>query len=372
MKIIIVGTAYPLRGGIAHYIALLYRNLKQRHDVGIINFKRQYPKILFPGKTQEDTGEETIPVESEQVLDSINPLNWIRVAMSIRKKHPDIVIFKYWMPFFAPCFGTIAALCRWQTKTKVLFICDNVIPHERRFGDRFLTMFAFKFVDYFVVQSNAVEKDLIAFFPQAKYKHLPHPIYDIFGHGFSKQEAKSILNISADKVILFFGYVRAYKGLHILIEAMPNILQRIKVKLLVVGEFYDDEEKYRFKIRGLGLQEDVVVFSDYVPNEKVGLYFSAADVVVLPYISATQSGIVQIAYNFDKPVIATNVGGLAEVVLDNRTGFIVPPENPMAVAEAVVRFYEEKKEEEFVENVKIEKQKYSWEKFVEGIERFMV
>jgi glycosyltransferase involved in cell wall biosynthesis len=370
MKIIIVGTAYPLRGGIAHYIALLYRNLKLRHSVEIISFRRQYPKLLFPGKTQEDTGEESIPVESEQILDSINPLNWIRVALRIRNKHPDLVIFKYWMPFFAPCFGTIAALSRWRTKTKVLFICDNVIPHERRFGDRFLTKSAFKFVDYFVVQSNAVEKDLTAFYPKANFKHLPHPVYDIFGQGISKLDAKSRLNIDAEKVILFFGYVRAYKGLHVLIEAMPEILRRTKVKLVVVGEFYDDEEKYQSRIRDLGLQDDVVVISNYVSNNEVGLYFSAADVVVLPYISATQSGIVQIAYNFDKPVIATDVGGLAEVVIDGTTGFIVPPQNPTAIADAVIRFYTEMREREFVGNIKVEKQKYSWEKFVEGIESF--
>jgi glycosyltransferase involved in cell wall biosynthesis len=371
MKIVIVGTAYPLRGGIAHYVALLYKNLKQRHDVEIVSFKRQYPKLLFPGKTQEDAGEETIPVESEQILDSINPLNWLIVASTIRKKRPDLLIFKYWMPFFAPCFGTIAALCRWKSSTKVLFICDNVIPHERRFGDLLLTKFAFRFVDYFVVQSKAVEKDLVALRPRAEYSHLPHPVYEIFGNAFSKAEARKQLSIQSDKVILFFGYVRSYKGLHILIEAMPKILQKVNVKLLVVGEFYDDEEKYRVKIRDLGLESDVQVFSDYVPNERVGLYFSAADVVVLPYISATQSGIVQIAYNFDKPVIATDVGGLAEVVIDGMTGYIVPPQNVVAVADAVTQFYVEEKEQEFVNNVREEKRKYSWDRMVEGIEKLV-
>jgi glycosyltransferase involved in cell wall biosynthesis len=205
--------------------------------------------------------------------------------------------------------------------------------------------------------------------PGSRYALVAHPVYEIFGNGLPKAEARAKLGIQDERVILFFGYVRRYKGLHTLLDAMPSILNLMKVKLLVVGEFYDDEQKYRHQITANNLQNEVVVHSDYVPNEEVGLYFSAADVVVLPYVSATQSGIVQIAYQFDKPVIATDVGGLAEVVLDNRTGFIVKPEAPQEVADAVVRFYKGNREEEFVNNVREEKKKYSWENLIQAIEK---
>jgi len=372
MKIVIVGTAYPLRGGIAHYIALLYKHLSTRHDVEVVTFSRQYPKLLFPGKTQVEQGTGTGSVlPSEQLVDSINPFSWHSAARAIARKKPDLLIFKYWMPFFGPCFGIISMLVRRWTGAKVLFICDNVVPHERRFGDAAFTRFAFRYVDYFVVQSKAVERELQGFQPRARYRLVPHPVYEIFGQGFTKAEARSTLGLSDERVILFFGYVRRYKGLHTLLDAMPGILQTLKVKLLVVGEFYDDEQKYRKQVADHGLQDDVVVVSDYVPNETVGLYFSACDVVVLPYISATQSGIVQIAYQFDKPVIATDVGGLTEVVIHEKTGLIVPPNRPDAVADAVVRFYQHGYEADFVRNVKEEKKRYGWDNLVRAIEELV-
>jgi glycosyltransferase involved in cell wall biosynthesis len=369
MKIVIVGTAYPLRGGIAHYNAILYRHLSARHSVDIVTFTRQYPSIFFPGKTQDEKGGHESAVPTEPLIDSINPWTWYTAAKAISQKKPDLLIFKYWMPFFAPCFGTIARLVKRWTGAKVLFICDNVIPHERRIGDTALTRYAFAAVDSFVVQSAAVEKELQAFHPQARYELVPHPVYEIFGSLMPKEQARRELGIRDERVILFFGYVRRYKGLHILLDAMPAILESVNVKLLVVGEFYDDEQKYRQQIAEKNLGERVFVHSDYVPNEEVSRYFSAADVVVLPYVSATQSGIVQIAYQFDKPVIATDVGGLAEVVLNERTGFIVKPEAPEEVANAVIRFYKEGREPEFVHNVSVEKKKYSWENLVQAIER---
>lgn len=371
MKIVIVGPAYPLRGGIAHYIALLAKHLMKRHEVAIVSFKRQYPKLLFPGKTQEEQGINPITIQGEQLLDSINPLNWIRVGLNIRRRCADILIFKYWLPFFGPSFGTIAAISRWRTKTKVLFLCDNIIPHERRPGDVLFTRFAFRFADFFIVQSDAVEKDLKAFVPKAKYQKIPHPIYEIFGTGIEKTEARKRLGIAEKPMMLFFGYVRPYKGLQVLLEAMPLILKEMEVILYVVGEFYEKEEKYSHQIRRLGIEKNVRVVSDYVPNEEVHLYFSACDVVVLPYLSATQSGIVQIAYQFDKPVIATDVGGLTEVVINETTGFIVPPNNPEALAQAVVRFYGEKREDQFVGNVRKEKEKYSWGPLVQAIEELV-
>ena len=367
MKIVIVGPAYPLRGGIAHYNALLASNLKKKHTVEIITFKRQYPKIFFPGKTQDEIGLfHAIP--APQLIDSINPLNWVRVAKEVRSRTPDLLIFKYWLPFFGPCFGTIAKLAKRGTRAKVLFICDNVIPHERRPGDRLFTRYAFKQVDYFIVQSDAVERDLSEFWPGAVYRNVPHPVYNIFGNAVEKAQARKALNLQAKYVLLFFGYVRAYKGLHVLLDAMAKLLHRLDIQLMVVGEFYDDEQKYRARIRQLALERHVIVNSNYVPNEQVGLYFSAADAVVLPYISATQSGIAQIAYNFDKPVIATKVGGLGEVVLDNITGYLVPPNDPDALAESILRFYSENREAAFAANVQVEKKKYTWEALVKAIE----
>jgi glycosyltransferase involved in cell wall biosynthesis len=369
MNIVIVGTAYPLRGGIAHYNALLHKHLCERHTVDIVTFSRQYPSIFFPGKTQDEKGGQGSAVPAEQLIDSINPWTWYAASRAIARKKPDLLIFKYWMPFFAPCFGTIARLVKRWTGAKVMFICDNVIPHEKRIGDTALTRFAFAAVDAFIVQSGAVEKELNAFSPRARYELVPHPVYEIFGTNLPKEKARQELGIRDERVILFFGYVRRYKGLHILLDAMPTILKSMKVKLLVIGEFYDDEQKYRRQIEEKKLSEHVHVHSDYVPNEEVGRYFSAADIVVLPYVSATQSGIVQIAYQFDKPVIATDVGGLAEVVLNERTGFIVKPEAPEEVANAVIRFYKEGREPEFVRNVNAEKKKYSWENLVQAIER---
>lgn len=363
MKILILGTAFPLRGGIAHFNALLAHHLAERHAVETITFKRQYPKLLFPGTSQEEQGNLPGIKPAPRLIDSINPLNWINVAGEVKRRKPDLLIFKYWMPFFGPCFGTIAMLARKGTAMKVLFICDNIMPHERRPGDIVFTKYAFRQADYFIVQSDAVERDLTKYFPHAAYRKVPHPVYENFGAPMNKEEARVALGISAKRVILFFGYVRAYKGLKILIEAMKSVDD---VLLLAVGEFYDDENDYRQM--AADLPSRIRFVSEYVRNEDVGTYFSAADVVVLPYLSATQSGIVQIAYNFDKPVIATDVGGLGEVVLDDRTGFIVPPNDPERLAGAIKRFYDGRREKEFMRNVAVEKRKYSWDHLVQKIE----
>ena len=368
MKIIIIGTAYPLRGGIAHYNALLAEELSKKHTVETITFKRQYPRLLFPGKTQEESGGEHHAAPAPQLVDSINPFNWLAVARRIRTHTPDLLIFKYWLPFFGPCFGTIARFATRGTHTKVLFICDNVIPHEHRLGDRPFTAFAFKQADYFIVQSASVERDLQLFWPHAAYRNVPHPIYHMFGAAIDKKVARNALGIRAQHVLLFFGYVRAYKGLHVLLEAVARIAPQLDLQLLVVGEFYDDEQKYRRQITALKLDHHVMLYPDYVANDAVSLYFSAADAVVLPYISATQSGIAQIAYNFNKPVIASDVGGLGEVVRDNMTGFLVPPNDPEALANRIFAFYAESKENVFASHVREEKQKYSWENLSRSIE----
>lgn len=376
MNIVLVGTAYPLRGGIAHYVGLLWKYLSRKHDVRIVTFSRQYPKLLFPGKSQEESGDAGIPVDSVQWIDSINPFNWIRTGFRVRALRPDLIVFKFWMPFFAPSYGTIAAIARWGRPTKTMFICDNIIPHERRPGDKLLTRFAFRFIDSYVVQSRAVERDLHTWHPDPLTSYLPHPVYEIFGEETDRASAREKLrqvdpgmDISEDeRILLFFGYVRDYKGLDVILDAMPSILERMKVRLLVVGEFYNNEQMYRDQVRRLGVGDYVLFHSDYVPNEEVGTFFSAADILTLPYKSATQSGIIQIAYNFHRPVIATDVGGLGEVIVHGRTGAIVPPEDPRALADAVVDFFAHDRFAEYRANVIEEKKKYSWEHMAEGIE----
>ena len=372
MKIIIVGTAFPLRGGIAHFNALLSAHLGKRHQVETITFRRQYPSILFPGTTQAEAGDAPAGVTpAPELIDSINPFNWLAVARDIRRRTPDLLIFKYWLPFFGPCFGTIAKLVKRGTKARVIFICDNIVPHEGRPGDMLFTRYAFSQADAFIVQSNAVEKDLLELFPGRPHRNVPHPLYENFGAALDQASARSGLGITAKKVILYFGYVRAYKGLMVLIEAMKRLKDAGGIDgllLLAVGEYYDGEAKYRARAAELGLGSSVRFVSEYVPNDQVGRYFSAADAVVLPYLSATQSGIAQIAYNFDKPVIVTDVGGLAEVARDAVTGFVVPPNDPDALAGAIRRFYQEDRALEFSANVAEEKKKYSWDHLVASIE----
>ncbi len=371
MKIVIIGTAYPMRGGIAHYVALLYKVLMKRgHDVKIISFKRQYPSIFFPGKTQQDLSKEIESTPSEPILDSIGPFSWIRTFLQIYRFNADLVIFKYWMPFFAPCYAAISFLTRLLSKTKTLYLCDNIIPHERRFEDRLLTHLGLWNVHYFIVQSKVVKRDLLLFRPNAIYKEVPHPVYEIFSNNYTRNDARKHFNLKPnEKVILFFGYVRKYKGLYYLIQAIPAVLKQLDVKLLIAGEFYEDREKYLEQIQQLGINDSVFVFDDYIPNEDVGLYYNAADVVVLPYVSATQSGIIQIAYNYNKPVITTNVGGLPEVIEEGKTGFIVPSENAEALAETIVMFFKIKNKGKFTENIKEYKQQFSWDRMAEEIEQ---
>lgn len=369
MKILLFGPAFPLRGGMAHFITLLYTQLTQRgHIVEIINFARQYPKIFFPGKTQEESGEAGIPVPSTVLIDSINPLNWIMNGLKLRNWNADLVISTYWLPFFGPSSGTLHALLR-TGKTKTLTILHNVIPHERRPGDILFTKFLFRSTDYFIAQSESVEKDLLRFVPNAKFKRVALPMFSLFKDRIPKLEARKQLGINDEKVILFFGYIRPYKGLHVLIDAMKILKQKMNVRLLVCGEFYGDEAKYRAHMKESGIDETTTVISDYIPNEKVHLYFSAADVVVQPYVSATQSAIAQIAYFFSSPIIATNVGALPEVVIHEKSGFIVPPNDPQALAEAIMRFYNEKMEEKLMAGAAEERKKYSWDAMVDAIEQ---
>jgi D-inositol-3-phosphate glycosyltransferase len=323
------------------------------------------------------SGESAI--NSEAIIDSINPTSWMKTGAVAAKYHPDLLIFKFWLPFFAPAYGTIARIAKRLTRKrghecKVLFIADNVIPHEKHLGDLAFTKFAFRSVDYFVVQSDAVERDLKRVDPAAIFVKLPHPVYEIFGPRMDREKARNQLGIpSGVPVILFFGYIRKYKGLDILLRAMPTILKRLpQLRLIIAGEFYGNEAENRALIEEMKIPENnLVLATDYIPNEEVAKYFSAANVAVLPYRSATQSGIVQIAFNFDAPVIATDVGGLSEVVIDNISGLITREATPEAIAEKVIQFFEQNKEAKLTAGVIQEKQKYSWDAFAEGIEKLV-
>lgn len=369
-KIVILGTAYPFRGGLAAYNERIARAYIERGDeVKIYTFTTQYPSIFFPGKSQFSDSAPPKGLNIQRIVNSVNPLSWVMAGNKICKEKPDILIVKYWLPFMAPCFGTIARIVKGNNHTKVISILDNIIPHEVRIGDNMFSRYFTKAVDGFVAMSKSVLKD-IDFFDKNKPRKLsPHPLYDHFGESKTKIEARKILNLNADgKYILFFGFIRDYKGLDILLKAMANnkIIDR-NIKLLVAGEFYSNSDKYFALIKELNLSDRVMMFNNFIPDEKVGDYFCAADIIVQPYKTATQSGVTQIGYHYEKPMIVTDVGGLAEIIPDNRVGFVTQV-NPEAISEAILRFYNEDKEGEFLKNIKQEKKKYSWSKMLEAVD----
>ncbi len=371
MKIVMIGPGYPYRGGLAQFNHQLYHHLSRRHAVTFLTFTRQYPELLFPGKTQLDTSREKPPVPTIRVLDTINPLTYWKTFRLIEAINPDIVLYRYWMPFFAPAFGTIVLLTHLKRVAKTVFLCDNIVPHERRPGDRWLTRYAFRYVDGFVVMSQQVENELQMFKPRAPYVRLFHPIFQHFPPPVTRQQALAKLNLPNKPTLLFFGFVRHYKGLDVLLHSLQRIRQKLDCQLIVAGEFYDDEAEYRQLIKALGLTEAVRLFNRYIPNEDVPYFFSAADVVVLPYRSATQSGIVPVCYYYQKPVIASAVGGLPEVVEPGKTGFLVPPEDPEALAEAILTFYEQGGEKAFQHGLQRARDRFSWEAFTRQLEDFL-
>lgn len=370
MKIALVGPMHPFRGGIAHFLETMYRGLGARgHATSAVTFTRQYPELLFPGKTQYEMAEVEDPVPAVRLLDTVNPLSWIRTARYLATLEPDVVLFKFWMPFFAPSFGTIARYLR-RKGTKTIAVVDNAIPHEPRPGDTLMSRYFLSACHGYLVMSDAVEKDLATLGIHERIARVPHPIYNIFGPSVPRDDARRDLGLSDESpVLLFFGFIRRYKGLHVLLESMPRVIERLPgVRLVVAGEFYEDDAPYREIVRKHHLEENVRFDADYIPNDRVARYFSAADVVVQPYVSATQSGVAQIAYQFDQPLIVTDVGGLAEVVPHERAGFVIPPEDPEALAAAIIRFFEEDLGERFREGVREEKTKYSWDRLYEALE----
>lgn len=368
-KAIIVGPAFPLRGGIANFNEALCRAMNADGiDTKIISFSLQYPSFLFPGKTQFDKGKGPKDIHIETKINSINPFNWIKVASQIKKQKPDFVIFRFWLPFMGPCLGTIAGLIKSGTNIKVIAITDNVIPHEKRFGDRAFTKYFIKRCDGFIAMSQAVLNDLKEFTSTDKKSFLPHPIYDIFGEKVSKLEALQKLGLNSnDKHLLFFGFIRKYKGLDLLLEAMADErVKQLNVKLIVAGEYYEDAAPFSEIIRKNGLEQNIILKTEYIHADDVRYYFCASDMVTQPYRTATQSGVTQIAYHFERPMLVTNVGGLPEIVPHNKVGYITEISSK-SIADSIVDFYTNNREQEFTANTVIEKKRFLWNSFVSGL-----
>ncbi len=369
LNIIIIGPAHPLRGGLSSYNHRLAQEfILHGHQVKIHTFSLQYPGIFFPGKSQYSDDPAPRNIEIERSINSINPFSWIKVGRQIATEKPDIVLCMYWLPFMAPCFGTIARLSRKNKSSVILSIIHNLLPHEKRIGDRSLSKYFINSVDGFVAQSKSVLEDLASFGITKNTKLVPHPIYDNFGDQVSKSTAAQELGLDPDQTyILFFGFIRDYKGLDILLKAMADPeLKNKNIKLIVAGEFYNNEEEHLALIKSLQIENNVILHTYFISNEKVKYYFGISDLVVQPYKSATQSGISQMAYHFEIPMVVTNVGGLAEIVPDGKAGYVTPVD-PKAVADAIVNYFEKDKKKAFQQFIKIKKNEFSWENMMNAV-----
>jgi glycosyltransferase involved in cell wall biosynthesis len=375
LKIAIIGPVFPFKGGIAHYTGLLAKELAKSHTVEVFSFSLQYPRFLYPGKKQKDYADDSFKIDgTKYLINSVNPFSWLRTGLAISRITPDLVILPWWNPFFGPAFSVISILVKLLSRAKVMFLIHNVLPHERLPFDRLITSFTLKRGNSHVVLSSENEADLLGILQNPRYRKVLLPTNNaIKDVETTQEEARKRLSLPQKaKIILFFGFVREYKGLMYLIEALPAIRERLSdTRLLVVGDFFGDRQKYQRRIEELGVAAMVDIYDGYIPDREVAVYFSAADLVVLPYASATQSGIVQIAFGFGKPVVATSVGGLPEVVNDGRTGFVVPPRNTGALAESVVRFFEENRGSTFSAAIEEEQDRFSWGLMVDAIEDLM-
>ena len=347
-SIIIIGPAYPYRGGNALFVTQTYEILKSNFDVKVFNYKLLYPSILFPGTTQFDkSNKQVFKIPNERIINSISPLNWISVANKIKKENADLIIFDWWHPFFGPALGTISTLLKKKYKNRMLFITENVVSHESNKVDKILTIYGLRNASSFLALSSKVENELNTFGKGRKVYRSELPVYDCYqtGEDVDRNEIRKELDIPANSIVLlFFGYVRKYKGLDILLEAFPKILeQHPEAFLLVVGEFYDKPDYYFNIIKKFNIENKVRVINKFVPNEEVSKYYLSSDVVILPYRSATQSGILNVAYGFKKPVIVTDVGGLSEFVVKNKTGIVVNSASPEALVNGINEFFELKK-----------------------------
>jgi len=378
MKLSFLGPAPPLRGGIVTYIAMLCRTLQERgHDVFWASFKKQYPGFLFPGTQQEGETAAWLDHPNVQRFVPWSPISWWRTCNDLKREAPVAVVIKYWIPFFAPGFLGVTWLLRRRTPIRIIYLLDNVIPHEKYPLGMFLTRLALRQGHGFIAQSDQVRHDLLKVLPDTEPKHIitaPHPVYDFGVPGRPRKtrgEARQALGLSPSaKLVLFFGFIKPYKGVDHLIDAAGPLAQEFgdDLRILIVGDIYGEKQPYLDRIESSGGQKIIDLIDGFVPDEVVEDYFLAADLSVLPYVSATQSGIIQIAYNYDLPVVTTNVGGLPEVVIHGETGFIVPPSDHQALAQAVTRFFREEKAEKFAAAVAMEKAKYSWARMAEAVE----
>ena len=375
MKVIILGTAWPYRGGLAAFNERLAREYQsQGHEVEIVTFTLQYPSFLFPGKTQYSTEPAPEGLKITRHLNAINPFNWIAVGRYIKKQQPDLLITKFWLPFMAPALGTVNRVAR-RKGIRRISILDNLIPHEKRPGDKLFAQYFVGSVDGMVAMSRSVLADVDLFDSKQRKARAfcPHPLYDHYGQTLSADEARRQVGLPTEgRYVLFFGFIRDYKGLDLLLDAMADErLKAMDVRLVVAGEFYGDAKPYMEQVERLGLGERLVLKTDFIPDSEVNRYFCAADIVAQPYKSATQSGVTQIAFHFEKPMLVTNVGGLPEIVPDGKVGFVVEPD-VRQIADALVRFYAEGWEERLTAGVREEKKKYLWTNMTETIEGLRV
>jgi len=370
MKIDIVGPSYPFRGGISYYTTLLYKHLKAKHRVKFYCFRRQYPRFLFPGKTDRDPSLFHLrQVDARPILDALDPVTWVRVARHMIKDRPELAIFPWWVVYWAPQYLTIIFLLKIFSDIRILFICHNVAEHETNILKSVLSRFVLSLGDRFIVHSPQEKENLAALIGQKNIAVSYHPTYDVFNTVMIPQAtARERLGISEDKVILFFGFVRKYKGLRDLILALPFLLAKIHFRLLIVGEFWEDKKHYLELIEKLGIAKQVTIIDRYVPNEDLPIYFHASDIVVLPYTSVTGSGLLQLALGFGKPVVTTKIGDFSRIVLDRRTGFLVAPRSPREIAAAVTDFYENYDAETMSAQIREENARFSWETLVRVIE----
>jgi glycosyltransferase involved in cell wall biosynthesis len=360
-QLIIMGPAWPLRGNLAAFDEKLANVFMQASiNTKLYTFSLQYPGFLFPGTTQYSTDPAPEKLTIDVAINSINPFNWIKVGLKIKREKPDLIIVRYWIPFMAPCLGTILSIVKRNKHTKIIAIVDNMIPHEKRLGDKLLTQYFVHAVDGFLTMSQKVQND-VKLFTNKPTCVSPHPIYDHFGEAIPTADARKFLHLDVhDKVILFFGFVRAYKGLDLLIEAMADpAIKAAGIKLVIAGEFYESPTPYLTQIEQLGLTDTISVYNQYIGEKEVTQYVSAADFIIQPYRNATQSGVTPMAYHFLKPMLVTNVGGLADTVPHDKVGLVVQP-NPRSIAEGIVQLYE-RGTAHFMPHLITEKKKYSWE-----------
>ena len=369
-NVVIIGPAYPLRGGgMATFNERLARQfIADGYNTAIYTFSLQYPSFLFPGSTQYSTEPAPTELDINVCINSINPINWLHIGNKLRKLKPDVIVVRYWLPFMAPCLGSILRLVKKNKYTKIVCIADNVIPHEKRMGDNLLTKYFLKPVDEVIVMSEKVLLDLKQFDATKPVKLVLHPLYDNFGEKVDKIIARQNIGINTnEKIILFFGFIRKYKGLDILLDASAILKNKnlANFKLLIAGEFYEDRKPIDEQINKLGLQNILILKTNFISNNEVRNYFCAADVVIQPYRNATQSGVTPLAYHFEIPMIVTNVGGLPAMVPDAVVGLVAEP-SAISIAEKIAYFFTLDKQI-FIENIKIEKKKFSWQKMVEAI-----